>query len=76
MGLCCSKRGLTLTEKEEILIIEAEQQVKYKEKNNQVVDFNELYKTKGDSWDEFELHFALIGSSESGKSSFIDALNG
>lgn len=72
MGFCFSKTTLTLTEKEEILIFKAEQYVKDYGRDG----ISAFYKDQMKKWNEFELHFALIRSSESGKSSFITEIFG
>ncbi|XP_046843665.1 uncharacterized protein LOC124437781 isoform X2 [Xenia sp. Carnegie-2017] len=74
MGLCLSKRALTLTEKEEIYIIEAEQEVMNKGLNG----INEFYNNQIEKWHRelSPLHVGLLGLSGSEKSSFINALTG
>ena len=74
MGLCLSKRALTLTEKEEIYIIEAEQEVRNKGLNG----IDEFYNNQIETWHRelLPLHVGLLGLSGSEKLSFMNALPG
>ena len=63
MGSCFSKPTLTSTENEEILILEAKQHAKFFGLDG----ISDFYHDQIRNWNEFELHFALIGSNESGK---------
>ncbi|XP_046843671.1 interferon-inducible GTPase 1-like [Xenia sp. Carnegie-2017] len=74
MGLCLCKPALTLTEKEEIYIIEAELEVRNKGLNG----INEFYNNQIEKWHRelTPLHFGLLGLSRSEKSSFMNALPG
>lgn len=74
MGLCLSKRALTLTEKEEIYIIEAEQEVR----NNGLNNIDKFYNNQIEKWHRelTTLHVGLLGLCRSEKSSFIDAVTG
>lgn len=68
MGSFSSKP--VLTEKEENLLYEARQYVK----KNRLYGINEFYNKQVATWETFELVFAITGSRNSGKSSFVDAL--
>ncbi|XP_046843669.1 uncharacterized protein LOC124437782 isoform X2 [Xenia sp. Carnegie-2017] len=75
MGLCLSKRALTLTEKEEVYIVEAEQEVR---RNKKLIGIDEFCNNQIKKWhsEPLPLHVGLLGLSRSEKSSFIDTVIG
>ena len=70
MGSSSSKP--VLTGKEERLLNEAR---RYVEKNG-LKGINDFYDKQVAKWEKFELFFAIIGSRDLGKSSFINAIKG
>lgn len=60
----------TLKEKEKEILNEA----RIHFRKNGFDGMNSLYKRKMDSWENVPLKFALTGSSDSGRSSFMDML--
>ncbi|XP_046843658.1 uncharacterized protein LOC124437776 [Xenia sp. Carnegie-2017] len=61
-----------LKEEEEELLRNAKEEIE----RNQVHDLHSFYKEQVSKWETFDLYFAIIGSNNLGKSSFINAIRG
>ena len=70
MGSSPSKPVLKEEEKE--LLRNAKEEVE----RNQVHDLHSFYNQQVSNWERIELHFAITGSNNRGKSLFINAITG